>query len=479
MGPSFDEKTSAQVLRQVEFYFSDSNLPGDKFLRKCLEESEDGLISLPLVCSFSRMRNHLGLKEAGPDKVPAETTLAVAEVLRKSSSLRVSDDGQKVGRINTLGKVEEVQAAVDARSVAAGPLCWNVTMEAIESFFSQHAKVNSVRLPRHPVGRIFCGFAVVELASEDEVKRVLDLKLMYDGAELEIKSKNEFDEEMEKYQQQQENAPYGKVQHPKQAFNDRRHGNGRNDAVEASYPKGLIVAFSLQKVSTDEDVVVKNKESAGVDSKEGDACDSKEKVDASDSKEKSEASDSKEKDNASDLKDKGDASDLKEKSTTASISVEVETNQITREDIKNVLNKFGRVKYVDYSRGGTSGYVRFETPEGAQKARTAAVLAEEGGLSIRDHIATLEAVEGEAEKEYWAKVRGAQDKMRGEFGRGSRNRFQRDYNSRPGRKPSQKQEDNESKVQSDTKLGKHMRFEADEVGEDVEPPSKQSKAEDE
>jgi lupus La protein len=52
--------------------------------------------------------------------------------------------GQKVGRVNPLLKPEDVQAAVDARSVAVGPLRWNVTMEELEIFFSQHAKVNDI-----------------------------------------------------------------------------------------------------------------------------------------------------------------------------------------------------------------------------------------------------------------------------------------------------------------------------------------------
>ena len=41
------------------------------------------------------MRGHLGLKETGgPDAVPADFTAAVAEVLRKSSVLRISEDGK-------------------------------------------------------------------------------------------------------------------------------------------------------------------------------------------------------------------------------------------------------------------------------------------------------------------------------------------------------------------------------------------------
>ena len=44
--------------------------------------------------------------------------------------------------------------------------------------------------------------------------------------------------------------------------------------------------------------------------------------------------------------------------------------------------------------GAESGYIRFEGPEAAQKARAAAVLADQGGLAVKNFIATLEPVTG-------------------------------------------------------------------------------------
>lgn len=44
--------------------------------------------------------------------------------------------------------------------------------------------------------------------------------------------------------------------------------------------------------------------------------------------------------------------------------------------------------------GEESGYIRFERPESAQKARATAVLLEEGGLIVKNCIAFLEAVTG-------------------------------------------------------------------------------------
>lgn len=51
-------------------------------------------------------------------------------------------------------------------------------------------------------------------------------------------------------------------------------------------------------------------------------------------------------------------------------------------------------QYVDFSIGDDSGYLRFEDSQAAEKARVSAVLTDEGGLIIKDHIVTLEPVTG-------------------------------------------------------------------------------------
>jgi len=62
-----------------------------------------------------------------------------------------------------------------------------VTKVINSSFLFQ---VNSVRLPRH-VGdkRVFCGTALVEFSSDEEMEKILKQSLVYAGAELELKPK--------------------------------------------------------------------------------------------------------------------------------------------------------------------------------------------------------------------------------------------------------------------------------------------------
>lgn len=65
------------------------------------------------------------------------------------------------------------------------------------------------------------------------------------------------------------------------------------------------------------------------------------------------------------------------------------------EPIKTCINLYClAVQYVDFKIGEESGYIRFEEPEGAQKARAAAVLSEKEGLVVKNCIAILDPVTG-------------------------------------------------------------------------------------
>ncbi|WOL18715.1 hypothetical protein Cni_G27512 [Canna indica] len=435
MAPApLDEAKAKEVLRQVEFYFSDSNLPRDNFLSKAVQGSKDGLVSLALICSFSRMKSHLGLQPATkPDNVSEETVLAVADVLRKSSSLRVSEDGKRVGRSTELMAPEEIIEQLDSKTIAASPLPYDVKSEDVESFFAKCGKVNSVRLPRHVYDkRQFCGTALIEFSEEADAKKVLEEQLFFAGAELELQPKKDFDSEREK---QSENA---------------EKSNFSINASDGSYPKGLIVAFKLKKQedkSVEQNGAVKveanDTEGNGTDSK---GCCKEEEL-PNTVKEESEQTVEYSSKSSDDVK-----METEEKTTeTLPNAVKDEDKEdkcplvgsnksdnkiiVKREDLKEVFQKFGVVKFVDYRMGEESGYIRFEDAEAATKARAAAVLVDEGGLIVNSCIATLEALTGEAEKEYWNAnlLRGNQ---KGNRERGGRFNYNKGGRGRGGGKRS-------------------------------------------
>ncbi|CAN1218704.1 La protein 1 [Linum perenne] len=448
---SLDENTVKEVLRQVEFYFSDSNLPRDKFMTETVTSSEDGMVSLALICSFARMRGYLKLGEIKPEDVPEDTLKAVAEVLAKSASVKLSEDGKKVGRVSPLMKPEEIVEQLDGRTVAVSPLPFDANREALRSFFSQYGTVNSVRLPNHIADRkVFSGTALVEFSTDDEAEKVLSQSLTFAGAELELKPKKEFDAERAQ-----------KTEEFKAANPQWKEDQQNNSSPKSNYPKGLIVAFKLKNISTGDQAEQNNSgetvDTDGTDAKPTEPLTSVEKTAEENQEKAPEEANKKEETAAMDTEnvEEGDKekesenkeNKLEEESSKDTVDKNVkkegridiaackeDKNVVLREDLKAVFGKFGAIKF-----GEDSGYVRFELPEGAQKARAAAVLAKEEGLLVKNFVATLEPVTGDAEKEYWSRVRDNQDKHRDSFrGRGGR------FHQRGGRGKNPRWGDNDS-----------------------------------
>ncbi|KAK6912713.1 RNA recognition motif domain [Dillenia turbinata] len=404
-----NEETAKSVLRQVEFYFSDSNLPRDKFLKETIAGSEDGLVSLALICSFKKMKGYLGLGDLKAQEIGEDTLNAVAEVLKKSTTLKLSEDGKKIGRATELLKPEEVIEQLDVRTISASPFEHNVKLEDVESFFGQYAKVNSVRLPCHVADkRVFCGTALIEFSAEEDVEKVMKQKLIYAGAELELKpnihpqrERCDFDEERAK-----------KVEEFENSLNNK---NGSN--AEAKYPKGLVVAFTLKSTSAKMSAEQNGTHEAAND--DGAACITEKAVEptgdaAEVSEEKSlnngnngETKSTKEENDVVDeyaekpsdssAEKGGEEEEKRAEQKSKFDSYKDNEDVVLREDLKGVFEKFGTVKFIDFKMGEESGYIRFEEAEAAQKARAAAVLTEGGGLTVKNYIATLEPVTDRAQ----------------------------------------------------------------------------------
>ncbi|KAG7034715.1 La-related protein 6A [Cucurbita argyrosperma subsp. argyrosperma] len=84
------EDLKRRIIKQVEYYFSDENLPTDKHLLGLIKKNKDGFVPIAIIAAFKRMK-----------KLTQDHTFITA-ALRESSVLVVSSNGKKVKRLHPI-----------------------------------------------------------------------------------------------------------------------------------------------------------------------------------------------------------------------------------------------------------------------------------------------------------------------------------------------------------------------------------------
>lgn len=165
-----DDAAKQKIKSQVEFYFSDSNLPRDAFLLERVTNDAEGFVDLATVCAFKRMRALLDSQTADEKNVPDMVVQAVADILSTSDSLTVSEDGKRLRRTVPMADIKEIQAATDARSLYATPFPFDTSLDAITDFFKGQGPVNCVRMRRFLNSKDFKGSVFVEFSSPEAME---------------------------------------------------------------------------------------------------------------------------------------------------------------------------------------------------------------------------------------------------------------------------------------------------------------------
>ncbi|CEP60443.1 tRNA maturation protein LHP1 LALA0_S01e11012g [Lachancea lanzarotensis] len=197
----FTPEVEKQCLKQLEFYFSEFNLPYDKFLRTTAEKNE-GWIPISTIATFNRMK-----KFRPVDKV--------VETLRNSTVLEVSEDGENVKRRVPLDLQHDARLERSKRMVTVQNFDFSKDgqdklseqektelQENVESFFGKLGSVSQVRLKKDH-RKNFNGTVIVEFASEKDAEQFVDTYgadkevLSYEGRKLDVLSKKQYDQQRE------------------------------------------------------------------------------------------------------------------------------------------------------------------------------------------------------------------------------------------------------------------------------------------
>lgn len=175
-----------KIIKQVEYYFGDFNLPRDKFLQEKVKVDE-GWVPIETLLTFNRLKSLT--TEVG----------VVAEAVNKSDLMEVSQDGKKVRRSLEKPLPEsngDRQQKLDELTVYTKGFPETTTMDDLLQFFSQYGRCLNVYMRRIPTSRKFKGSVFATFASKEEADAFLALEgLKFNELELTRCMKKEHSEE--------------------------------------------------------------------------------------------------------------------------------------------------------------------------------------------------------------------------------------------------------------------------------------------
>ncbi|KAL9000404.1 MAG: hypothetical protein Q9169_000921 [Polycauliona sp. 2 TL-2023] len=236
-----------EIRKQVEFYFSDSNLMSDKFLFKQVQGHDNLPVPISTIHSFKRMRHF-------------QPFSAVVEALKDSATLNVVGDDQ-IQRKTALPEglkdkpMDEIQKVFADEAMKRSVYAKGFGEEQpstqfdIEAFFADLGPTNSVRL-RRTFTKLFKGSVFVEFDSEETQKKFLSLEPPpnWKGQELLIKSKKQYcDDKVEEIKAGRVKAGGGDGDWKTRRDEDQRKEKG--DKRDSSVPKVETTADPMEEDS--------------------------------------------------------------------------------------------------------------------------------------------------------------------------------------------------------------------------------------
>lgn len=218
-----------KIIRQVEYYFGDCNLPRDRFLQEQIK-GDNGWVTLETMLCFNRLKQLSKEEEV------------VAAALRKSTLglIEVSEDGTKIRRSPDKplpDNDEEYKKQVAARTIYAKAFPLDTHLDVLQDFFETFGETESV-VRRKDQRKNFKGSVFVTFRNEESAKKFLEAEsVKFNETELEKRLlKNDY------FQQKEEERK--KLQAEKQKKKDEATIRQRQDEIKKAQnemPKGAIL----------------------------------------------------------------------------------------------------------------------------------------------------------------------------------------------------------------------------------------------
>jgi len=354
----------AKILKQLEFYFGDSNYPTDKFLRAQASLDEHGWISIDVILSFTRMKQF------------GATAKDVVEILKKhTSSVELKDDEKMLKRV---APMPADQKKLFEKCIYTKGWGEDTTIEDVEEALKEHGKVVCVRFHKNEnkkkTDAAFVEFETIESANAAAAVRSFKYK------DTEITSILRLTWWLTEKEQRKLS---------------RKKGGGENDGIKIEIKKEI-------------------KEEGGEGSKE------EEMGEAGELGKKRKA------DDQLDTPHKKIKVETEKKPFEKGLIIEFKgvAGTVLRQDIKTYFSGYGRVVFVEHKEPEDHGYVRMQSVDEVNKAVAEIPAAQ---ILLGTSVPTVSILTGEDEVNYWGRVKTAKQGKRNMMKGGKKKNFKKRF----------------------------------------------------
>ncbi|KAF2816907.1 uncharacterized protein BDZ99DRAFT_373863 [Mytilinidion resinicola] len=187
-----ESKDPDEIRKQAEFYFSDSNLPGDKYLYQLVGGPQNKPVPISIIASFKRMQRFKPFSAVVAALEDSEILEVVNthEVKRKVPiAITASYDLDPRAQLMAENDVAQPRSIYAKGFGEEGPK----TQFDIEALFEPFGPIKAVRL-RRASDKVFKGSVFVEFADESLMQTFLALetKPKWNGQDLKIMTKKDY-----------------------------------------------------------------------------------------------------------------------------------------------------------------------------------------------------------------------------------------------------------------------------------------------
>lgn len=226
MASDLDQK----IIKQIEYYFGDYNLPRDKFLQEKIT-ADEGWVEFSVLLTFKRLASL------------TTDTEVIAKALEKSENgiVCVSEDGKKVRRSpkKPLEELtEERKKEIMGRTAYAKGFPLDESLEDIMSFLEKHGTIEScgkrTYLDKATKEHNFKGSCFIVFNDLETCKKFIEAEdVKYGDKELIRKSQSDYIDEKRQ-----------ELQSRKSDRKKKKEEKGKVEEPVITFPKGAIIFFS-------------------------------------------------------------------------------------------------------------------------------------------------------------------------------------------------------------------------------------------